>query len=358
MEGLQTPLFPVHQELGAKMIPFGGWIMPVQYSQILEEHEAVRTAAGLFDLSHMGEFYLRGPEAVADVERLVTNHVGKLTPGQALYTPMCRDDGTIVDDLLVYRLSANELLLVVNASTTDKDREWVTRHLAKSTHFEDQSSATAMVAIQGPKAAEVLAKQFPAARDLKPFHFTKAPFGGVEVFVARTGYTGEDGFEILVPNAQAAALWKALSGPAVKPIGLGARDTLRLEARLMLYGNDIDDTTTPMEAGIGWTVKLDKGEFIGRSVLLKQKDEGTARKLVGFKMTGRGIARHGHEIVQDGKAVGVVTSGTMSPTLKESIGLAYVPSGLSAVGTPLSIKIRDKDVAAVVVATPFYKRKK
>ena len=358
MEGLKTPLFEVHEELGAKMIPFGGWIMPVQYSQILEEHEAVRTAAGLFDLSHMGEFHLRGPHAVSDVERLVTNHVAKLQAGQALYTPMCREDGTIVDDLLVYRMGDDELLLVVNASTIDKDAAWVTGHLSPDTHFENQSSSTAMVAIQGPKAADALATVFPAAKDLKPFHFTKARFAGVDVIVARTGYTGEDGFEVLVPNAQAPALWKKLSLPGVKPIGLGARDTLRLEARLMLYGNDIDDTTTPMEAGIGWTVKLDKGDFLGRSVLVDQKDKGTARKLVGFKMTGRGIARHGHEVVDGGKVVGVVTSGTMSPTLKENIGLAYVPAALSANGTVINIKIRDKDVAAVVVPTPFYKRKK
>lgn len=355
MEGLKTPLFSVHEEQGAKMIPFGGWIMPVQYSSILEEHEAVRTAAGLFDLSHMGEFYLKGPNAVADVERLVTNHVAKLVPGQALYTPMCRPDGTIVDDLLVYRLSANELLLVVNASNIEKDKAWVKAGLSADTHFEDQSDATAMIAVQGPLAAEIVAHEFPAAKDMKPFHFTK----NGDVTVARTGYTGEDGFEVLVPNAQAPALWKKfMKAKGIKPVGLGARDTLRLEARLMLYGNDLDDTTTPMEAGIGWTVKLDKGEFNGRSVLADQKEKGTKRKLVGFKMTGKGIARHGYPVVANGKAIGVVTSGTMSPTLKTFIGLAYVPAELSANGTAISILIRDKEVAAEVIPTPFYKRKK
>lgn len=358
MEGLKTPLFAVHEQMGARMIPFGGWIMPVQYSSILEEHEAVRSAAGLFDLSHMGEFWLKGPNALGDVQRLVTNDVAKLKDGEALYTPMCTDAGTIVDDLLAYRIGSDELLLVVNASTIEKDKAWVTARLSRDTRFEDQSCATAMIAVQGPEAEAVVGAVFAIAKELKPFHFGRAQLEGAQVTVARTGYTGEDGFEILVPNAQAAWLWKTLLTPAVRPVGLGARDTLRLEARLMLYGSDIDDTTTPIEAGIGWTVKLDKGDFVGRKVLEEQKNTGTARKLVGFRMTGRGIARHGHEVMAGGKVVGHVTSGSMSPTLKENIGLAYVPAEMSAVGTAIAVRIRDKDVPAVVVQTPFYKRKK
>jgi aminomethyltransferase len=358
VEGQKTALYSVHEALGARLIEFGGWIMPVQYSSILEEHQAVRTAAGLFDLSHMGEFDLRGPTAFKDVQQLVANDVSRLTPGQSLYTPMCTATGKIVDDLLVYRLADDHFMLCVNASNIPKDRDWVKKHLSPETKFIDESDQTALVALQGPDAPALLDKHFPGTAQLKPFHFVELAFEGKRVIVARTGYTGEDGYEIFVPNAQAAALWKKLLTNDVKPIGLGARDTLRLEARLLLYGNDIDETTSPLEAGIGWTVKLEKGEFVGRDPLVAEKARGIQRKLVGFRMTGRGIARHGHDVVSGGKVVGAVTSGSMSPTLKENIGLAYVAADLAAPGTELAIRIREKDVPAVVVPTPFYKRKK
>ncbi|MBI4862014.1 MAG: glycine cleavage system aminomethyltransferase GcvT, partial [Candidatus Riflebacteria bacterium] len=340
----------------AAALVFAGFIMPVSYSSILDEHQAVRTAAGLFDLTHMGEFWLEGASALADVQRLVTNDVSKLAVGQALYTPMCYDNGTIVDDLLVYRFGEERFLLVVNASNIDKDRKWVTDHLCPATRFTDASDETALVAIQGPRAIEILAGLFPAASDVKPFHFTKVPFEGTELVVARTGYTGEDGFEVFVPNARSRALWKALCKGPVKPVGLGARDTLRMEARLPLYGNDIDDTTTPLEAGIGWTVKLDKSDFIGKGVLLAQQQKGLARKLFGFKMVGRGIARHGCDVLSGGTVVGHVTSGSFSPTLKENVGLAYLPVALASPGVAISIRIREKEVAAETVKTPFYKR--
>jgi len=356
VEGQKTPLYSAHQELGAKMVPFCGFIMPVSYSSILEEHQAVRTAAGLFDLTHMGEFELFGPQALSDVSRLVTNNVLRLAVGEAQYTPMCTDDGGIVDDLIVYRLGEQHVLLIVNAANIAKDRDWVKRHLSSQTRFVDSSDETALLALQGPLAPAILSRVFPGCEQLPSFGLVVTLYDGAQAILARTGYTGEDGFEIVVPNEKAPSLWKKLLVDPVKPIGLGARDTLRFEAKLLLYGNDIDETTSPLEAGIAWTVKFDKGEFVGRQVLLAQKEKGLSRRLVGFKMQGRGIARHGHDVVLEGKKVGSVTSGTFSPTLKANLGLAYVPTKLSTPGSELNILIRDKEVAAQVVPTPFYKR--
>jgi aminomethyltransferase len=347
----------VHEALGARMIPFGGWIMPVQYTGIIEEHEAVRTCAGLFDLSHMGELEVAGAAAAADVQRLVTNDVGHLASGQALYTPMCQESGTIVDDLLVYRTGEDRYLLVVNASNIDKDREWIHARLSPGTRFADRSDETALLALQGPRAMELVERHFPGAGRLEPFHSDAFPFEGASALVARTGYTGEDGVEVFVPAANAISLWERLLSEPVKPIGLGARDTLRLEARLLLYGNDIDETTTPLEAGIGWTVKLDKGPFVGREALAMQKTRGLTRRLAGFRVTGRGVARHGHDVVHGGAIVGKVTSGAPAPSLdRQCVGLAYVPVALAVPGTRIAIRIRDRDVEAEVVKTPFYRR--
>lgn len=358
-----TPLFEVHKRLGGRMVPFAGYRMPVQYEGVVKEHQAVRTAAGLFDVSHMGELRFRGPSAIAAVDALVTNHVAKLANGRALYTACCNEAGAILDDLLVYRVADDEVLVVCNASNLDKIRAHFAAHVPADCTFEDESEHTALLALQGPKAFDIL-KAMGAPEvvlELRPFAFTHATLASAPVMVARTGYTGEDGVEIYVPNAQAVPLFEAImaAGEAfgLKPAGLGARDTLRLEAKLALYGNDIDETTHPFEAGLGWVVKLKKGEFMGSDALAKAKADGLHRKLVGFEMTGRGIARHGYPIVDaSGEKIGIVTSGSPSPTLGKNIGLGYVPIETSEVGSPLLVEIRGKTVEAVVVPTPFYKR--
>lgn len=336
--------------------------MPVQYEGIKAEHEAVRTHAGLFDVSHMGEILVEGPNAVAEVNHLVTNDVAKLSVGQALYTACCNEAGYILDDLIVYRLEEQKILVVCNAGNRDKIVRHFAANLGLATPWRDVSDAWALLALQGPKAVDVL-RELDAPRELlslPSFQVTRTSLAGVDLWAARTGYTGEDGFELFCPSDDAAALWRALldKGRAhgLRPVGLGARDTLRLEARLMLYGNDITEQTHPFEAGLGWVVKLDAGDFIGRDALAKIKATGSDRKLVGFEMVGRGIARHGYPIVVDGRRVGEVTSGSPGPTVGRNIGLGYVPRTLSKVGTPLGIEIRGKVVDAVVVTTPFYKR--
>jgi glycine cleavage system T protein (aminomethyltransferase) len=355
----RTPLFDKHAELGAKIVPFAGYEMPIQYEGIVAEHRAVRGHAGLFDLSHMGEFFFKGRGAGSTLDRLVSSDIAGLAVGQARYGLLTNERGTIVDDVIVYRISDGEYMMVVNAANIAKDRAHVLAHLNQDVTLDDRSYTTALVAIQGPRAADILASQTDAdVRSLPSFGVTHGRVAGVRATLARTGYTGEDGFEVFVANADAARVWDALlaagAQQGIKPIGLGARDTLRLEARFSLYGNDIDESTDPIEAGLGWTCKLDK-EFTGRDVIAAKKAEGPARKIAGLVVDG-GVARHGHEVTQNGAVVGRVTSGTYGPTVEKNIALAYVPTALSKVGTALGVRIRGKDVPATVVKTPFYRR--
>lgn len=354
----KTPLFSRHEQLGAKIIDFGGWAMPVQYSGILDEHKAVRSAVGLFDVSHMGEVVFKGPRAREAVQRLVTNDVGKLADGGALYTAVCRPHGGIVDDCIVYQHKSDDLLIVVNASNVDKDFAWFKEQAGALCTVENQSDQWALLAVQGPKAVALVQSLTDApVAELPSFRWRFANVAGGTVAVARTGYTGEDGFEIFVDASVATKLWDAIVERGAKPIGLGARDTLRLEARLCLYGNDIDEEHTPHEAGLSWVVK-GRG-FIGEEALAKQKAEGVKRKLVGFVMKERGTARHGYDIVGDeGDKLGVVTSGSLGPTVGVNIGLGYVPVALEAPGTRLTVDCRGKRAAAEVVKGPFYTRPK
>jgi glycine cleavage system T protein (aminomethyltransferase) len=362
----RTPLYEAHVRLGAKMVDFGGWDMPVSYpSGILDEHRATRTAVGIFDVCHMGEVHFAGPGAAATVQRLVTNDVARLENGRAFYTVVCLPTGGIVDDLIVYRLAADHYVAVVNASNSDKDFAWFREHGGRDCDIRDASAETGLIAYQGPAAAETLQPLTNVPLDrLRPFSLaTDATVGELPAWIARTGYTGEDGFEIFSAAKDAPAIWDRLVGAAGavggKPVGLGARDTLRLEARLPLYGNDLDDTTTPLEAGLGWVVKLDGDDFIGRDALRAQAAAGVTRKLAGFVMTERGIARHGYPIFDaDGAASGTVTSGGPAPTLTQNVGMGYVPVRLDVPGTKLSIDCRGKRVNAEVVKGPFYKRGK
>jgi aminomethyltransferase len=358
----QTPLAAEHLELGARMVPFAGFQMPVQYEGIKAEHLAVRNHAGLFDVSHMGELLLEGPGAIATADYLVTNDVTRLADGQALYTLCCNERGAILDDLIVYRKGAERILIVCNAGNHGKIAPHVAKVAEGRCQFTDISSDTALLALQGPKATAILAA-LPggeAATGLVYFHLGEYEIAGVPCTVARTGYTGEDGFELFCSNADAPKLWRALleaGAPfGLRPAGLGCRDTLRLEAKLPLYGNDIDETTNAFEAGLGWVVKLDAGHFLGKGALSEQKAAGLRNKLVGIEMTGRGIARHGYPVVHEGRSVGVVTSGSPAPTVDKNIGLAYVPTELAAIGTKLGVEIRGKIIDARVVKTPFYKR--
>jgi aminomethyltransferase len=361
---LRTSLYDNHAKLGARIVPFAGWEMPVQYTGIVEEHTAVRTAAGLFDVSHMGELELRGEHAGAVVNYLITNDAAKLVDGQALYTCACNEKGTILDDLIVYRRTSERYLIVCNASNIEKMAGVFRRAADHHCDFEDLSMKTALIALQGPKAYDVLALAGGDAaklRELKSFYFRDAVIGNVRCTAARTGYTGEDGAEVFCAWQDAPALWSLLlelGRPlGIKPTGLGARDTLRLEARLSLYGNDIDETTNPLEAGLGWVVKLDKGDFVGRAALEAIKTAPLPRKLVGFEVTGRGIARHGYPLCDvGGKEVGICTSGSPGPTVGKNIGLGYLPTAMSAIGTKLLVDCRGKNVEAVAVKTPFYKR--
>ncbi|MGB5811337.1 MAG: glycine cleavage system aminomethyltransferase GcvT [Polyangiales bacterium] len=358
----ETPLTQEHQRLGARLVPFAGWRMPVQYTGIKDEHRAVRERAGLFDVSHMGELFVEGPSAVAAVDRMVTNDVSKLDVGRALYTACCKRDGGILDDLIVYRISGNKILVVCNASNREKISGHFRENLPGDISFDDASDRFALIALQGPNALAIMdALGAPdEVKSMPAFHVVETDLHGVAAIIARTGYTGEDGFELFCANEDATTLWRAIleagQSHGIAPVGLGARDTLRLEARLALYGNDIDEGTHPFEAGLGWVVKLDAADFIGREALVTLKAAGLERRLVGFEMTGRGIARHGYPIVVDGSPVGAVTSGSPGPTVGRNIGLGYVPTGLSKMGTALGIEIRGKVVDAVVVRTPFYKR--
>jgi aminomethyltransferase len=360
----KTPLYEVYKD-DAKMVAFGGWEMPVQFSGIKQEHETVRTKAGLFDVSHMGEIMVSGPDALDLLQKLTTNDVSKLKTGAAQYTIMCNEDGGTIDDLLIYRTGEQTFMLVVNASNIDKDYEWIKQHASGQVVVENISWNVALLALQGPLAEQVLQRL--TETDLSTISFFKfqqeTEIAGVKgCLVSRTGYTGEDGFEIYFAAEDAPGLWKAIleegKPEGVLPCGLGARDTLRFEAKLPLYGQELSETITPVEAGLGFAVKPDKGEFIGREVLALQKKEGAPRKLVGLEMTERGIPRTGYPVYRGEEKIGEVTTGTQSPTLKKNIGLALIRSEYAKTGEEVEVEIRKKKLKAKIVKTPFYQREK
>jgi aminomethyltransferase len=360
----RTPLYPCHVELGARLVEFAGWEMPVQYEGVIEEHRAVRTGAGMFDVSHMGEIRVRGAGAEALLQKLTPNDVAKLAPGRAHYSGLLTDRGTYVDDLLIYRLAADDFLVVVNASNAERDYAWIAERAdAAGTGAEvtDESDRYALIAVQGPRAVEILTPLMTAgAAALRYYGFLQGEVAGKPAILSRTGYTGEDGFELYLAPEDAPEVWRRLLAAGVTPAGLGARDTLRLDAAMALYGHELDETTTPFEAGLGWVVKLDKGDFLGAGALREQREQGPGRKLVGFEVQGRGIARQGHTVLsqEGGEAVGAVTSGTWSPTFEKALGMAYVPVAMAAPGTPLTIDVRGKALPAVIVDLPFYRRAK
>jgi aminomethyltransferase len=368
LELKRTPLNSAHRQLGGRMVEFGGWDMPVQYpAGTMTEHLRTRTHAGLFDVSHMGEIDVRGPEAVLFVNGLTSNDVTKLVDGQAQYTALTTPEGTVIDDLLVYRFAEDHLLLVVNAGTTDKDWDWIkSHHSGENVELQNVSADYCQIAVQGPDAILILQKltTLPLS-EIKYYHFREAPVDGVPAIVSRTGYTGEDGFEVYAAPDKAEQLWNKIlaagsfgEDTGVLPCGLAARNTLRLEAGMCLYGHEIDDTTTLLEANLGWITKLNKGDFIGRERLQKQKEEGLKRKLVGFEVTDRGIARDGQEVLIGGERVGRVTSGSPAPFLKKNIGMGYVPFEFANPGQAIEIDVRGKLVGAQIVPLPFYKRPK
>jgi aminomethyltransferase len=357
----KTPLNALEHELGGKMIDFGGWELPVQFTGILDEHQAVRTRAGLFDVSHMGEILVNGPEALKLLQKATCNDVSKLEDGRAQYNGLLYPTAGFVDDILIYRMAKDDYFVVVNAANSDKDFEWLAQSAeGMDVRVRNASAEYAQLALQGPESERILQPLTDVdLASMKYYRFARGKVEGVPAIVSRTGYTGEDGFEIYVAPDQGPRIFrKLLQSGQVVPCGLGARDTLRLEAKMALYGNDIDHSTTPLEADLGWIVKMEKGDFAGRQVLERQKAEGPRRRLVGFEMIDRGIARHGYPIVDGKEEIGVVTSGTHSPTLKKPIGLAYLPLDKSAPGTEFMVLIRGKEARARVVPTPFYKRAK
>jgi len=364
----QTPLNAAHRRLGGRMVEFGGWDMPVQYpAGTVEEHLRTRTRAGLFDVSHMGEIEVRGPDAVALVNRLCSNDASRLVDGQAHYSALTTPAGTVVDDLLVYRFAPEHLLLVVNASTTDKDWDWIVSHKkGESVTLANRSADFCQLALQGPEALGILQTLTRSPlEEIKYYHFREGRVDGVQAVISRTGYTGEDGFEVYAAPDRAEQLWEKIldagrygTPEGVLPAGLAARNTLRLEAGMALYGHEITEETTLLEANLGWICKLNKGDFTGRDVLARQKEEGVRRKLVGFEVTERGIARDGQAVYVEGSRVGQVTSGSPAPYLKKNIGMAYVPAGHAGAGQRIQVDVRGRMVGAQVVAVPFYKREK
>ena len=364
----KTSLNEAHRQLGGRMVEFGGWDMPVQYAAgTMTEHLRTRTVAGLFDVSHMGEIDVRGPDAIPFVNRLVSNDATKLIDGQAQYSALTTPAGTVVDDLLVYRLAEDHLLLVVNAGTTDKDWEWISSHHAgENVQLRNVSAEYCQIALQGPEALSILAQltEVPLS-EIKYYHFTRGLVDGVDSIISRTGYTGEDGFEVYAAPEKAEQLWNKMleagnfgSDQGVLPCGLAARNTLRLEAGMCLYGHEITEQTTLLEANLGWITKLNKGEFTGREALQKQKDEGLKRKLAGFEVTDRGIARDEQDVIINDERAGKVTSGSPAPFLKKNIGMAYVPVEFATPGQAIQIDVRGKIVTAQIVPLPFYKRPK
>jgi len=357
----RTPLYEEHVAAGGKIVPFAGYEMPVQYpTGIREEHEAVRERVGLFDVSHMGEFLLSGDGALDLIQHIAVNDASGVDVGQAQYSAMCREDGGVLDDLLIYRYPEH-WMLVVNASNRDEDLAWVRRHAqGRDVEVEDTSDTTALLALQGPKAAQVLAACTKTDLDaIGYYRFALGTVQGRPATISRTGYTGEDGFELYVRADDAVPIWRALlaagEGVGIAPAGLGARDSLRLEMGYALYGNDLDINHTPLESGLGWIVKLDKGPFVGSEVLAAQKERGVTRRLVGFTLSERGFPRPGYSVVVGDDAVGTVTSGTLSPTLGIGVGMAYVPTDIAKPGSQFNVRIRDRDVAAEVSRPPFYK---
>lgn len=361
----RTPLYQTGVQLKARFTNFGGWEMPLQYSGISSEHEAVRNKAGMFDISHMGKFTLQGKTLIDQLQNLVPSDLSRLQPGQAQYTVLLNPQAGIIDDIIIYyqgkdSTDTQKVVIIVNASTTDKDKAWILAHLDLDTvQFQDLSPDQVLIAVQGPNATSHL--QSLVSADLTPvkaFGHLETTILGEPAFLARTGYTGEDGFEVMVNPEVGIKLWQHLHHLGVIPCGLGARDTLRLEAAMALYGQDIDDNITPLEAGLGWLVHLDtKGDFIGRAVLEQQKTEGVQRKLVGLQAQGRNIARHGYPVLSSSQVVGEVTSGTLSPTLGYPIALAYVPTQLATFKQQLEVEIRGKAYPAVVIKRPFYRSK-
>ncbi|NOT55910.1 MAG: glycine cleavage system aminomethyltransferase GcvT [Deltaproteobacteria bacterium] len=357
----RTPLYDTHRALGARMIEFGGWEMPVQYSGILAEHQAVRTKAGLFDLSHMGEIEIHGPRALEVCQELLVTNVARVQLGQAQYSILCYPDGGVVDDIIVYHLADQHYFLCVNASNIEKDFAWLTEHNRERATMVNRSDEYALIAVQGPLASAIV--QHLTTLDLgqlRRYWSVSGEVAGVPALVARTGYTGEDGFELFVSAQRAVEVWNACldAGHAdgIAPIGLGARDTLRLEAGYLLYGNDMDAQTTPLEAGVQRLVKFDKGPFVGRDALLQQQTVGIPKQLIGLTMDAPGIPRHGYELSVEGQSIGVVTSGTQSPSLGVGIAMGYVPPMHAGEGTSLAVNIRGRHVPAHVVARPFYRR--
>jgi aminomethyltransferase len=357
----RTPLWEEHRTAGAKLVPFAGYDMPVQYrSGIIAEHNAVRKFAGLFDVSHMGEIEVSGPQALDLVQYVTTNDASKLEYGQAQYSVMCREDGGAIDDCIVYKLK-DRYMVVVNASNRVKDRDWMSHHAQKfDCEVVDRSDDVALIALQGPRAERILAKLTDHNLEaIRYYHFDEGDVDGTAAIISRTGYTGEDGFELYLPASAAVNVWRRLlevgASEGLTPAGLGARDSLRLEMGYALYGNDIDEKRTPLEAGLGWVTKLDKGDFLGGDALRKLKEQGVRQKLVGFVLKEKGFPRHGYEIRADGQGVGEVTSGTVSPSLEQGVGLAYVASESSKAGTPIQVMVRDKAVAAEIARAPFYK---
>lgn len=357
-----TPLHAEHVRLGGKMVPFAGFEMPVQYpTGIQAEHRAVREAAGLFDVSHMGELHVEGPDALTLVRTVAANDAGTLDVGKAQYSALCADDGTVIDDLLVYRTGEEAFLLVINAANRESDPEWIRDHAeGLDVHIEDRSDDTALIALQGPRAQEILSPLTDVDLDAIGFYrFTTGTVAGVEAIVARTGYTGEDGFELYHPSESAPVLWRAIleegEDEGLVPAGLGARDSLRLEVGYPLYGNDLDREHTVLEAGLSWLVKLDRDDFVGREALLRQKKEGVHRKLTGIRLVERGFPRPGYTVVAGGEEVGTVTSGTVGPSVGEGIALAYLPVQLADPGAEVAIRIRGRDVKGEVQRPPFYR---
>lgn len=358
----RTPLFDQIQASGGRMVEFAGWEMPVQFAGLKQEHEAVRQRVGMFDISHMGKFQLRGPAVLAALDRLVPSDLSQLQPGQAQYTVLLTPDGGIIDDLIVYAQGivegAEQVILIVNAATCAKDFAWLRQHLSPAIDLRDYSHDLLLLAVQGPEALATLQPilNFDVS-DLPRFGHTVGLCAGELAFIARTGYTGEDGVEIMLPTGSGLRLWRQLLEAGVEPCGLGARDTLRLEAAMALYGQDIDDRTSPLEAGLGWLAPADKStEFIGRAALAQQRQSGVSRRLVGLEMEGRNIARHGYPVLVGDTEVGEVTSGSWSPTLEKAIALAYLPTALAAVGQPVEVMVRGRRCPATVVKRPFYRR--
>jgi aminomethyltransferase len=351
----RTPLYDLHLAMGARIVEFGGWEMPVQYQGIVAEHQAVRSRVGMFDVSHMGKFSFQGDDVLGSLQKLVPSNLARLQPGQAQYTVLLNPNGGIIDDVIFYCHDGDRWSVIVNAATTGKDKAWMEKQIAGQ--LIDSSAEKLLIAIQGKEAIAAL-QPFASSNlhEIKRFGHIETEILGNPSFVTRTGYTGEDGCEVMIDIAPGRELWQKLGDAGVTPCGLGCRDTLRLEAGMHLYGQDMDDTTTPLEADLGWLVHLkEKGDFIGRSQLEAQKAVGLPRRLVALEMEGRNIARHDYPIRLDGKAVGVVTSGTMSPSLGKAIALGYVPPHLAIVGQSLQVQIRDRDYPARVVKRPFYK---